>query len=58
MGPSALGINKLPSCVCNTVVDLLSLLVGLEIWARSITVSSPAFSSPYNLELKILSREN
>ena len=24
MGPSALGINKLPSCVCNTVVDLLS----------------------------------
>ena len=24
LGPSALGINKLPSCVCNTVVDLLS----------------------------------
>ena len=24
LGPSALGINKLPSCVCNTVVALLS----------------------------------
>ena len=27
LGPSALGINKLCSCVCNTVVDLLSRLV-------------------------------
>ena len=24
LGPSMLEINKLPSCVCNTVVDLLS----------------------------------
>ena len=38
LGPSALGINKLPSCLCITVVDLLSLSVGSEIRARSITV--------------------
>ena len=40
MGPSALEI-KLPSCLCITVVDLLSLSVGSEIRAQSITEPTP-----------------
>ena len=38
LDPSVLEI-KLSSCLCITVVDLLSLYVGSEIRARSITIS-------------------
>ena len=47
LGPSALEI-KLPSCLCITMVDLLSLSVGSEIRAQNITHTSKCskFSKP------------